>query len=315
MKPLLNLSSNDLAKLGVTDWGYTDSISPASFERYEKWCDKNQSLTYLVDHRKLARKSLRSIDERACGVLSFLFSYAEIKKSLLAHEFYQVASYGLAYNGEDYHDIIREKLLKIISILGINAKPCVDIYPILERDFAYQAGLGWFGKNSMLIHQKWGSYTLIGSIVLFEKLDLASSKVEVDHCGNCTRCIENCPTDAIDGENRTIVLDKCISTFTIELKEAKVPEGMETSRGEIFGCDICQDVCPWNKKRLLNILPRPLEEKTFELIRFFTQSLGEMREVLMSLSNKGFIKKFKGTVFVRPGKKGLLKNLDAYKEK
>src|SRR5690606_23512538 len=110
-------------------------------------------------------------------------------------------------------------------------------------------------KNSMLINRKEGSYFIIGSILLNQKLQLEETTPDVDHCGKCTACAEACPTNAIDVETRTINAPLCISTFTIEIfKDAEAPEGFDKSRGEIFGCDICQDICPWNRKPLSRVI-------------------------------------------------------------
>ena len=181
----------------------------------------------------------------------------------------------------------------------------LDVHPVLERDLAYRAGLGWFGKNSMLIHQNFGSYFLIGSLILHEKLDLTQRHLETDHCGNCRRCIDACPTQAILENERTLDTKKCISTYTIEIfKEAPAPDGYPNVSNEIFGCDICQEVCPWVKK---NAGETKLDSSW--LVEFFDRSQGEIYNEISSLSNKEFKTKFRSTSLERLGKKGLLKNL------
>jgi epoxyqueuosine reductase len=152
----------------------------------------------------------------------------------------------------------------------------------------------------MLINKKLGSYFLISSIFLDKKLDLSSKPVEPDHCGTCTRCIDACPTSAIiDG--RQIDASKCISTFTIEMFKDNVeaPKGYPSEREEIFGCDICQDVCPWNAKPLLRseLGNYAAFEKTFKNID------------LTSISNREFKRVFKGTSLERTGRVGILKNI------
>ena len=166
----------------------------------------------------------------------------------------KLASYSLGFEGMDYHHILRDSLQKISLEIKKIYPNCIfshslDIQPVLERDLAARAGLGWFGKNSMFISRQEGSFVMLGSLFLSTTLPLKEGRIETDHCGTCTRCIDLCPTKAIDPETRTLQSEKCISTFTIELfKEDKVaPLGMDQANGEIFGCDICQDVCPWNK--------------------------------------------------------------------
>lgn len=151
----------------------------------------------------------------------------------------------------------------------------------------------------MLINQKHGSFFLISALLLDKDLELESRILDADHCGNCTKCMDACPTNAIV-DNKVIDANKCISTFTIELfKEAEAPEGYPTERGEIFGCDICQEVCPWNQKPLFN---SPMGQAAdFEGLFAKTK--------LEEISNREFKRIFKGTSLERTGRKGLLKNL------
>jgi epoxyqueuosine reductase len=312
MKPLLNLSTEQLQALGIVDWGYTEELKAQSFHQFENWTQENQELTYLTDHRKFLRQDLRLIDSKIESSLVFLFSYASTQKSLLENKQHQVAGYALGFDGSDYHWILKEKLLNLSSLLNLECKISLDIEPILERDLAYRAGLGWFGKNSMLISQKEGSYFMLGSLLLFKKLPLDSPILDTDHCGHCELCVEACPTDAINPETRTLVLNRCLSTFTIEMrKETNPPLGLENSRGEIFGCDICQDVCPWNKKKLQNTMALPLSTKAKELLCFFSRPYGKILEEIESWSQRQYLRFFKGTPIDRPGLRGMKKNLKA----
>ncbi|MFT6070099.1 MAG: epoxyqueuosine reductase [Bacteriovoracaceae bacterium] len=322
MKPLKGLSPEFLKTLGVADWGYTEDPIPSSFEKYEDWVERGENgpLNYLSDHRKDLRKNLDSVQSGFQSALVFLFSYSEEKMAL--ENFYQtaqsnklkVAGYSLAFEGGDYHNVLREKMALIGSKLGVEYSFSLDIHPVLERDLAYRSGLGWFGKNSMLIHQKKGSFNMIGALLLKEKLGLDENEKQLDHCGQCTACFDICPTDAIDLEKREISASKCISTFSIELfKDADAPVGYENTE-EIFGCDLCQDVCPWNKRRERNgEVEMPTEwpkGKAKEIVDFFlVPKPSELKENLEELSNRGFVRKFKGTSFERTGKQGLLKNL------
>ena len=249
------------------------------------------------------------------SVLVFLFSYIDQKKSLtkLASES-KIASYTLGFEGVDYHHWVSEKLNTIgeslqDQIKGLDFKISLDIHPVLERDLAYRAGLGWFGKNSMLISQEKGSYTIIGSLLLNKELEIETRKTVTDHCGNCTRCLDACPTGAIL-DNKTIDSNKCISTFTIELfKDAPAPEGYPVESGEIFGCDICQEVCPWNNKPLALSSGQQSDNK---LVDFFNRSVREIYDDIEGMSNNDYKRFFMGTSFVRSGKRGLLKNLKPY---
>lgn len=190
---------------------------------------------------------------------------------------------------------------------------------MLERDLAMRAGMGWFGKNSMIINRHHGSFFIIGSLLLNKKINvLKENKIEADHCGQCTRCIEACPTNAIDPVSRTIVARDCISTFTIEqFKLETVPsEKMSLKSGFIFGCDICQDVCPWNK-RVDRILP-PMNsiffhDQQMKILNFFLKrDLKQISRELDTLSEGQFKKQFKNTSFERSGKRGLFKNFLFY---
>ena len=154
--------------------------------------------------------------------------------------------------GDDYHDVMRDRLRQLHAWLSrevgreVDGRPYVDTAPILERDLARRAGLGWFGKNTMLINPERGSYFFIGS--LFVALELApSDPFDADRCGSCTRCLEACPTEAFDGP-RQLDARKCVSYLTIEHRSA-IPEALQEGMGDrIYGCDVCQEVCPWNVK-------------------------------------------------------------------
>ena len=170
----------------------------------------------------------------------------------------RIAAYA---RGDDYHDVMKEKLAAlwkgICEIAGpaVRGRYSVDTAPVLERELAARAGLGWWGKNTCLIDRRDGSYFFLGQIIT--DLELEYDEPAVDHCGSCTRCLEACPTDAFP---EPYVLDsrRCISYLTIELKGA-IPVDLRHDMGSwIFGCDICQDVCPWNKQ------PTPTREPALE---------------------------------------------------
>ncbi|HEX3767682.1 MAG TPA: tRNA epoxyqueuosine(34) reductase QueG [Puia sp.] len=153
--------------------------------------------------------------------------------------------------GKDYHEIIRPKLHLILDQMkekfgDFQGRGFVDSAPVLERSWAVQSGLGWVGKNGNLIHKKKGSFFFIATLIV--DLELAYDTPEQsDYCGTCTRCIDACPTDAIEPD-KVVNGSKCISYFTIELKDLLIPDSMKNKFDDwMFGCDICQDVCPWNR--------------------------------------------------------------------
>lgn len=320
-------NQNLLDKLGVVDWGYTESYIPASLKNYNDWISRGDQgvLTYLTGERQNKRQNLKNYFNQYQSAMVFLFDYGRIKKSLKSFENsklnngMKISPYVLGFEGLDYHFTLRERLNELSEFLksqssGLETVFSLDTQPILERDLAYKSGLGWFGKNSMLINRKHGSNFIIGSLLLNKKLEIAPTSLESDHCGNCTACIDACPTNAIDEVNRTLFADKCISTWTIEVFKDSIeaPEGMRNSNGEIFGCDICQDVCPWNnpKKFLFNF---ELPEKAREIVDFFMlRPKNEIIEDLSSMSNKSFKRNFKGTPLERTGRIGILKNIKFY---
>jgi epoxyqueuosine reductase len=316
-----------LEEFSITNVGYTETVSPKSLANFKRWVDRDdhEPLKYLGDERALKRDSIHHVYPGAESVLVFAFNYSKWRKYL--EQLYsssesnglKIASYVFGFDGFDYHHVLREALSKLAKngqerggvkhILGT----CLDIEPVLERDLGFSSGLGWYGKNSMLINRHSGSYFLIGSLILGEKLSVSSHPLETDHCGHCTACVDHCPTDAIDVENRTIVANKCISTYTIEIfkDDGKPPLGMEESAGEIFGCDICQDVCPWNKKSLaadfnFNDIG---EQRMFLRDFFLTRSTVQIIAELESMSNREYRRRFKSTPLERTGRVGMLKNL------
>lgn len=316
MKSSSVLDNELLKSLGVLDWGYTEEAIPLTLSHYEAWTQSSLhgSLNYLADHRKHLRRDLRLVYPEFQSALVFLFSYQHAKKWMLENNQHSVAAYTLGFEGEDYHRALKSRLTQIaesIQISDLKFFFSIDAQPVLERDLAYRAGLGWFGKNSMLINQKEGSYFIIGSILLNQKLPLEIAKLDIDHCGQCTACADACPTNAINVETRTLEAAKCISTYTIEIfKDTEPPAGFDKSRGEIFGCDICQDVCPWNRKPLLRTIAELNLKDSFSYLKewIFVWPKEKFRNFISGETNRGLKKKFFGTPFDRPGKEGWLKN-------
>ena len=179
------------------------------------------------------------------SVISLLFNYYTEKKSKKNHE-PKISSY--AY-GKDYHFVVKEKLRELLSriknLVGdINGRVFVDSAPVMDRAWAKKSGLGWIGKNTNLINKKTGSFFFIAELIL--DLELEYDYPSTDHCGSCSACIDSCPTNALATPYQ-MDATKCISYATIELKN-NIPDSFKNNmRGWIFGCDICQDVCPWNR--------------------------------------------------------------------
>ncbi|PIK16724.1 QueG-associated DUF1730 domain-containing protein [Halobacteriovorax sp. JY17] len=323
------LNSENLKKFGIVDWGVTSDPRPITWKYYFDWVNKglNGILKYLEGERRDKREDIRNYFPEFESAIVFQFSYA--KKKFELDKFYEseksnglkIASYVLGFDGVDYHFKLRDALDSIGEQLreldpALQFKLSLDTQPILERDLAYRAGLGWFGKNSMFISKKEGSFFILGSLLLSKNYSLAEKEPETDHCGQCTRCADACPTDAIDLESRTLISNKCISTYTIELFKdlGEAPEGMENSNGEIFGCDICQEVCPWNKRLLrvgkVDLNETLISERELQIRSFFLERpILEVLSDLKSLSNRGFQRLFKSTPIERTGRVGLLKNI------
>jgi len=321
-----------LKDFGVVDFGYFEDSIPASKENFTSWIKKDHHLplSYLGDERFSKRLDLKNYWSEFESALVFLFSYNDSHRIL--DDLYQnnsdwnglkIAPYTLGFEGMDYHHELRNRLMSIGERLKetykLEYKITLDTHPVLERDMAFKAGLGWFGKNSMLIHRKEGSFLLIGSLLLNKKIKINLKKIESDHCGQCTLCVQHCPTNAIDAETRTIIAKDCISTFTIEqFKLETIPsEKMDLSSGFIFGCDICQVVCPWNNRieRMKSELNHKIElkNKALFLAEFFLlRPIHEIHEKITKMSLSQFKNTFAGTSFERSGKRGILKNLNFY---
>jgi epoxyqueuosine reductase len=215
--------------------------------RLESWLNKgfNGSMSYMNNYFDL-RVDPTKLVPGAQSVITLLLNYfpAEQQKT----EAPRISKY--AY-GKDYHEVIREKLKNFLKTLQqnigeINGRGFTDSAPVLERSWAVKSGLGWVGKNGNLITKNQGSFFFIATLITDLELEPDDPFVK-DYCGTCTKCIESCPTEAIL-PNKVIDGSKCISYFTIELKDMLIPDEMKGKfENNMFGCDICQDVCPWNR--------------------------------------------------------------------
>ncbi|HEX9129854.1 MAG TPA: tRNA epoxyqueuosine(34) reductase QueG [Gemmatimonadaceae bacterium] len=209
--------------------------------------------------------------------------------------------------GDDYHDIMTARLEDLHCWLEselcrpIGGKAYVDTGPILERDLARRAGLGWFGKNTNMINPHIGSFFFIGVLVV--DLDLVSdASFDADRCGSCTRCLDACPTDAFAGP-RVLDATKCISYLTIEAKGGIPSDQREKIGGLIYGCDICQDVCPWNVR-----FSQDIREEAFRPRDILDGDTRAVARRILSMDDDSFRKAFRGSPMKRAKRRGLARN-------
>lgn len=203
------------------------------------------SMQYMANHFEL-RVDPTKLVPGAKSVVTLMMNYFPSTKQV--EDAPKISKY--AY-GNDYHEVIREKLKALTQLIkenigAINGRGFVDSAPVLERSWAVKSGLGWVGKNGNLITKQNGSFFFIATIICDLELEYDAPFAK-DYCGTCTKCMDACPTDAIL-PNKVIDGSKCISYFTIELKDALIDERMKDKfENWMFGCDVCQDVCPWNR--------------------------------------------------------------------
>ena len=204
--------------------------------------------------------------------------------------------------GTDYHTVLKDMLWALLELMRkefgpINGRAFVDSAPVLERNWAVKAGLGWIGKNSMLIHPKLGTFTFIGELIVDLEIEPSPTQVH-NRCGTCTRCIDACPTGAIAAPG-VVDARKCISYQTIEKKSPLTDEEKENLNGWCFGCDICQEVCPWNRKIKIASLPSILPKNDIT-------SLPNVQ--LQKLTQKEFQQFFGETPVARAGYERFIEN-------
>ena len=212
--------------------------------------------------------------------------------------------------GDDYHDVVKEKLYELLNWIKsenpeIGGKVCVDTAPFMDKAWAVRAGLGWLGKHSNVISKEFGSWFFIGEILLDVELEYETAVVE-DHCGTCTKCLDACPTNAIV---QPYIVDskRCLSYATIELRSAELPpEITENLNGWLYGCDICQDVCPWNR------FEKPTDESKFEPRP--NNVTADLEEIL-SLEHEEYARRFRKSAMKRTKLHGLKRNAAALLKK
>ena len=283
---------------GISKAGFLEQEAP----RLESWLNikSNGQMVYMENHFD-KRLNPTLLVEDAKSVISLLLNY--YPSSVQTADSYKISKY--AY-GQDYHFVIKEKLKELLfsmqSFIGaVSGRAFVDSAPVLDKAWAAKSGLGWIGKNSNLITKQVGSFYFIAELIVDLELDYDTATT--DHCGSCTACIDACPTQAITAP---YVVDgsKCISYFTIELKE-HIPQEMKGKFDDwVFGCDVCQDVCPWNKFSKSH--SQPLFSPNPNLLSMTKKDFDEITE-------ETFQAVFKNSAVKRTKFSGLKRNIDFLK--
>ena len=298
-----NSIKTEAKRLGFLSCG----ISKADFleeeaPRLEKWLNNNMhgEMSYMANHFD-KRLDPRKLVEGSKSVISLLLNYYPENTQL--EDSYKISKY--AY-GQDYHHIIKGKLRQLQEFITeeigeVHGRAFVDSAPVLDKAWAAKSGLGWVGKNSNLLTQQVGSFYFIAELIV--DIDLEYDHAVTDHCGTCTACLDACPTQAIV-EPYVVDGSKCISYFTIELKN-ELPNEMKGSFDDwMFGCDVCQDVCPWNR------FSKPHNEPLFnphpELL---SMSKKDWEEITLEV----FQKVFKKSAVKRTKYSGLTRNIEFLK--
>ncbi len=236
--------------------GTTPALPSEDFERFQQWreADLAGEMGYLTDHRGDLRGDPRNLLPEAQSIVCVGKLYNTVPPSSTDGQEALISRYAW---GADYHDVMRRSLEALVAKIAaahgmpFQSRICVDTAPLLERSYARAAGLGWIGKNTCLIHQGQGSWFFLGELLL--SIPLSPDMPAPNRCGTCTRCIDACPTAAIVPGEDGWRLDArlCISYLTIE-KRGDVADDLQAKMGNhLFGCDICQDVCPWNRRAAL----------------------------------------------------------------
>ena len=245
---LTSALKDEARRLGFALAGACPAVSPAGIGQFGQWLDRGYGgqMEYLEERRD-AYEHPRHVLDCARSILMLAMEYAGTEPKMPQPGQGRISRY--AWSLVDYHDVIHERLKRLVALVkelapGAAARGVVDSAPLLEREFAQLAGLGWVGKNTLLLNKHRGSYFFLAGLLIDQEL-VYDDPFTADHCGTCTACLDACPTRAFP---QPYVLDatRCISYLTIELRDS-IPEDLRPGIGDwLFGCDICQEVCPWN---------------------------------------------------------------------
>ncbi len=287
-------------ELGFDRVGVADAQSPPDYDRFREWLDAGRAagMQYMERHAE-ARAHPNSVLEGVRSVVMVSLVYGEAAAGPDDPAAGKIARYA---KGRDYHHVVRAKLNELLEWLKqerpeIEGRAVIDTAPLLERDYARLAGLGWIGKNTLLIDRRVGSFTFLGAVLVDLALE-ADPPHATSHCGTCTRCIDACPTGAIVGPYQ-VDARQCISYWTIEHRGPIPEEQADRLDGWVFGCDVCQDVCPWNRKAPAGRTPDldARDEWTDpDLVEWLNRSKGDWKRAL------------KGSALERARRVGLVRN-------
>ena len=288
-------------RLGFASVGFARAAAlTEEGRRLEAWLNQGQHgrMDYLANHFE-KRIDPRKLLPGTKSVVVFTYNYFPEEQQPVANA-PKLAKY--AY-GKDYHFVLKSKLRELVTELEENigsfqSRYFVDSAPVMEREWAARGGLGWIGKNTLLIHPRRGSYYFLA--VLLVDLELEYDSPLHDYCGRCSRCVDACPTEAIAADGYTLDASRCISYLTIELKEA-IPDDFAGKMDDwMFGCDVCQDVCPWNR------FAEPHQEPAFKP---HPDLLQLSRDDWMQLERETFNELFRKSAVKRTKYQGLMRNL------
>ena len=295
---LLNRIRACAAEEGFVLCGATAAVAPAGHNHLVQWIESGfaASMNYFAE-RIDAYQHPSGVLPGTKSIVALAYPYAAQPHSELPINHGKLARY--TWQGTDYHDVIHPKLKRICRLIreidhDANARGVVDTAPLMEREFAQLAGLGWRGKNTLLLNKTLGSYFFLACVLIDVELPYDQPH-ESSHCGTCTACLDACPTDAFPAAG---VLDasRCISYLTIEHRES-IDEKLRDGIGDwLFGCDICQEVCPWNRKPA-----RAQSVSTPKLDRLELTGL-------FAMNDDDFRKRFRKTPLWRTKRRGLLRN-------
>jgi epoxyqueuosine reductase len=288
-------------QLGFERCGIAPAVAADGFERMHDWLARGYAgeMSYM-ERQEEARRHPSSIlpDVKSVIMLGMVYSgTTDLSEAAgVASHSGRVARYA---RGSDYHDVLWRKQNELLAWLKERAPDCdgrgvVDTAPLLERDFARRAGLGWIGKNTMLIDKRLGSYLFLGALLVNIELQPDPAHV-ASHCGTCTACLDACPTKAFTAPG-WLDARRCISYLTIELRSS-TPEELRPDMGNwLFGCDVCQEVCPWNGKPRESSFPQRGDLAALDPV------------ALLGLTEDEFRHRFRGTAIMRTKRRGLLRN-------
>jgi len=308
-------------RLGFSLYGVVDADPSEHMSFYKEWLsgERHGEMAYLeredaVQRRADLKQTMASVRSVIVVGHEYLPESNEDAVDPLGASDPSRAIVARYARGLDYHEVVKGRLEQLLAWIRVDVGPdvegrvYVDTGPILERDLARRAGMGWFGRNTLLINPECGSYFVLG-LLLLDALLPASEPFEEDRCGTCQACIDACPTGALLGRDPdgAPVIDarRCISYLTIELR-GSIPENLRPAIGNrVFGCDICQEVCPWNQK-----FAAPTEEVAYQAKEGRDgPSLIAFTERLLQMSEKAYQREFADSPLARPRRKGMLRNL------